>query len=149
MRHQGTDQHISTETAVLMDLLRDIRDEVRYLRQEIREAAYRPTTRSEPEPDELLTAGQVASELQVKPGTVRGWIQSGALRASRPGRGVEPGRTYRVRRADLLAFVETMRALPASRQGNGKKPGRKYRVRNADLDAFVAASQAKPAGEPT
>ena len=109
MRHQGTDRQTDAEAAALLGLLRDIRDEIRYLRQEIREAAYKPTARSEPEPDELLTVGQVADELQVIPGTVRTWIQSGALRASRPGRGAEPGRTYRVRRADLATFVEAMR----------------------------------------
>jgi excisionase family DNA binding protein len=55
--------------------------------------------------DELLTVAQVASDLQVVPGTVRSWIQSGALKSIRPGNGKQPGRTYRVRRADLDAFV--------------------------------------------
>ena len=125
MRQQGTDRQIGTEAAALVDLLRDIRDELRYLRQEIREAGRRPTAPSQPERDELLTVGQVAEELQVIPDTVRTWIQSGALRASRPGRGDEPGRKYRVRRADLKAFVEAMRCrLRQPRAAIAARPGR-------------------------
>jgi excisionase family DNA binding protein len=120
MRQRGTDRQIGTEAAALVDLLRDIRDELRYLRQEIREAARRPTAPSQPERDELLTVGQVAEELQVIPDTVRTWIQSGALRASRPGRGDEPGRKYRVRRADLKAFVEAMRCRAAPAEGGNR-----------------------------
>jgi excisionase family DNA binding protein len=52
-------------------------------------------------------------ELQVIPATVRTWIQSGALRASRPGNGAEPGRTYRIRRTDLDAFVAASQSRPA------------------------------------
>ena len=74
------------------------------------------------EPDELLTVGQVADEMQVIPGTVRGWIQSGALRAIRPGDGLEPGRTYRVRRADLQAFVEAMRCRTAPPEPGSPPP---------------------------
>ena len=122
MRHQGTDRHTGTETAALLDLLRDIRDELRYVRQEIREAAQRTTARTEPEPDELLTVAQVADEMQVIPGTVRGWIQLGALRASRPGGGLEPGRTYRVRRADLEAFVEAVRCRTAPHEPGSPPP---------------------------
>ena len=57
---------------------------------------------------------QAADELQVIPATVRTWIQSGALRASRPGNGAQPGRTYRVRRTDLDAFVAASQSRPAS-----------------------------------
>jgi excisionase family DNA binding protein len=108
MRHQGTDRYFGIEAA-LRDLLRDvIRDELRYLREEIigwiqtRES---PALPKESKPGELLTVGQVASALQVVPGTVRSWIQSGALRSSRPGNGAQAGRTYRIRREDLDAFV--------------------------------------------
>lgn len=108
MRHQGTDRLFGIETA-LRDLVRDVvRDELRYLREEIIgwiQTRATPPPRNEPKADELLTVGQVASALQVVPGTVRAWIQSGALRASRPGNGVQPGRTYRVGREDLDAFV--------------------------------------------
>jgi excisionase family DNA binding protein len=108
MRHQETGRFFSIETA-LRDLVRDVvRDELRYLREEIigwMQARDTPVPQNQPKPDELLTVGQVASALQVVPGTVRAWIQSGAMRASRPGNGAQPGRTYRVRREDLDAFV--------------------------------------------
>ena len=58
-----------------------------------------------PAPTSSLTVMQVADALQVVAGTVRSWIQLGALKSSRPGNGKQPGRTYRVRRADLDAFV--------------------------------------------
>ena len=118
MRHQGTDRHFGIEAA-LRDLLRDVvRDELRYLREEILgwiQTHEIPRPINESRPDELLTVGQVASALQVVPGTVRSWIQSGALRSSRPGNGAQPGRTYRIRREDLAAFVaasEGRLALP-------------------------------------
>jgi excisionase family DNA binding protein len=108
MRHQGTDWLFGIETA-LRELVRDaVRDELRYLREEIIgwiQTRETPAPENESKPDELLTVGQVASALQVVPGTVRAWIQSGAMRASRPGNGTQPGRTYRVRREDLDAFV--------------------------------------------
>jgi excisionase family DNA binding protein len=65
----------------------------------------RPAPSPESGADELLTVAQVARDLQVVPGTIRSWIQSGALKSSRPGNGKQPGRTYRVRRGDLDAFV--------------------------------------------
>ena len=113
MRQQETDRHGSSENGALLDLLRDVRDELRRLRQEIREAAARSVPRSGSDADGLLTVEQVAGELQVIPATVRTWIQSGALRASRPGRGGQPGRTYRIRRADLEAFVQNMQCRTA------------------------------------
>ena len=70
----------------------------------------RLSPRSESGPDELLTVKQAADELQVIPATVRTWI----LRASRPGNGTQPGRTYRVRRTDLDAFVAASQSRPAS-----------------------------------
>ena len=95
--------------AALRELLRDVvRDELRHLREEMLEAIRaqdRPPPGNEPNPDELLTVEQVAHALKVIPDTVRTWIQAGALKASRPGNGVRPGRKYRVRRADLDAFV--------------------------------------------
>lgn len=104
--------------AALRELMRDVvRDELSYLRVELLEAIRsddRPTAKSEPKPDELLTVDQVAQALQVIPDTVRAWIQSGALRASRPGDGKRPGRKYRMRRADLDAFVAASRRPPVS-----------------------------------
>jgi excisionase family DNA binding protein len=121
MRHQGTDRYFGIEAA-LRDLLRDVvRDELRYLREEILgwiQTHEIPGPINESKPDEFLTVGQVASALQVVPGTVRSWIQSGVLRASRPGSCAQPGRTYRVRREDLDAFVaasEGRLALPSAR----------------------------------
>jgi len=94
--------------ADLRELVRDeVRKELRHHREEMLEALRPDGTppKNERDPDELLTADQVAQTLQVKPDTVRSWIQSGKLRASRPGNGVRPGRKYRVRRSDLDAFV--------------------------------------------
>jgi excisionase family DNA binding protein len=71
-----------------------------------------------------LTVAQVASALQIVPGTVRGWIQSGALKASRPGNGAQPGRKYRVRRADLDAFVAASEGRLASSGGQIGLPPR-------------------------
>ena len=108
MRHKGTG-HILGIEAALRELLRDVvRDELRHFREEMIEAIRlqdRPPPKTEPNPDELLTVEQVAHSLKVIPDTVRAWIQSGALRASRPGNGTRPGRKYRVRRADLDTFV--------------------------------------------
>jgi excisionase family DNA binding protein len=78
----------------------------------------RPAPPPESGADELLTVAQVARELQVVPGTIRSWIQSGALKSSRPGNGKQPGRTYRVRRADLDAFVAASQGRAAPRSGS-------------------------------
>ena len=127
MRHQGTDRFFGIETA-LRDLVRDVvRDELRYLREEIIgwiQARETPAPENESKPDELLTVGQVASALKVVPGTVRAWIQSGAMRASRPGNGAQPGRTYRVRREDLDAFV----AASEGRLARDGSPGEGHEV---------------------
>jgi excisionase family DNA binding protein len=103
--------------AALRELLRDvIRDELRHLREEMFEAIRAhdsPPPKNEPNLEERLTVEQVAQTLKVIPDTVRAWIQSGALRASRPGNGTRPGRKYRVRRGDLDAFVAASQRLPA------------------------------------
>ena len=123
MRQQGTDRYFAIEAA-LRELVRDVvRDELRYLREEIlgwiQTHETPPPPANESSADELLTAAQVAEALQVVPGTVRSWIQSGALKASRPGNGAQPGRTYRVRRADLDAFVAVSEGRLASSCGQG------------------------------
>ena len=101
MRQKGTGRLLGIEAA-LRELMRDVvRDELRHLREEMLEAIRAhdsPPPKNEPDPDELLTVEQVAQLLKVIPDTVRTWIQSGALRASRPGNGTRPGRKYRVRR---------------------------------------------------
>ena len=127
MRHQGTDRFFGFETA-LRELVRAVvRDELRYLRDEIIgwiQTRETPAPQNESEPDELLTVGQVASALQVVPGTVRAWIQSGAMKASRPGNGAQPGRTYRVRREDLDAFI----AASEGRLARDGSPGEGHEV---------------------
>jgi excisionase family DNA binding protein len=114
MKRRGPDLHFAIE-ASLRDFVREVvRDELRNLPEELRESVSRLPPRSESGSDELLTVKQAADELQVIPATVRTWIQSGALRASRPGNGAQPGRTYRVRRTDLDAFVAASQSRPAS-----------------------------------
>jgi excisionase family DNA binding protein len=103
--------------AALRELVRDVvRDELRHLREDMLDAIrahHGPPPKEEPNPEELLTVEQVAQMLKVIPDTVRTWIQSGALRASRPGDGTRPGRKYRVRRADLDAFIAASERAPA------------------------------------
>ncbi len=53
-----------------------------------------------PPDQELLTPAEVAAELKVTVVTVRRWITSGALRASKAG-----PRRWMIRRPDLDAFV--------------------------------------------
>ena len=106
MRHKKSDPDF--ESALGDFVRRLVRDELR-LRQEVLETIRAPDARpqgSEPNPNELLTVDQVAEVLKVIPDTVRTWIHSGSLKASRPGNGTQPGRKYRVRRADLDAFLE-------------------------------------------
>jgi excisionase family DNA binding protein len=52
------------------------------------------------EAGELLTPSQVAEEVHVTVATVRRWINSGALRASKAG-----PRRWMLRRSDLDAFL--------------------------------------------
>ena len=91
MKAKGTERELLAEAATLLNLLRDIRDELRYLRQDVREALHGPTQLGAPDVDEFLSVEQVAAELQVIPPTVRAWIQSGALPASRPGKRPKAG----------------------------------------------------------
>ncbi len=115
MRQKGTGLVLVCE-ADLRELVRDeVRKELRHHREEMLEVLRpqgTPPPRNEPDSDELLTAEQVAQILKVKPDTVRSWIQSGSLRASRPGNGTRPGRKYRVRRSDLDAFVASSERRP-------------------------------------
>ena len=113
MKRRGPDLHFAIE-ASLRDFVRElVREELRNLPEELRESVSRLPPRSESGSDELLTVKQATDELQVIPATVRTWIRSGALRASRPAR-AQPGRTYRVRRTDLEAFVAASQSRPAA-----------------------------------
>jgi excisionase family DNA binding protein len=53
--------------------------------------------------DELFTAEQVAAILQVSPKTVKDWLRAGKLT------GCKIGRLWRVKPADLEAFIQTSR----------------------------------------
>jgi excisionase family DNA binding protein len=105
----------------LREIVRDeVRKELRHHREEMILAVRahdRPPQKSEPDLDELLTVEQVAHILKVIPETVRSWIQSGGLRASRPGDGTRPGRKYRVRRADTDAFIGASQKALVSQEG--------------------------------
>ena len=106
--------------ADLRELVRDeVRKELRHHREDLLEAIRandKAPPMSEPNPDELLTVEQVAQLLKVIPDTVRTWIQSGALTASRPGNGTRPGRKYRVRQSDMDAFVAASQRRLAPRE---------------------------------
>jgi excisionase family DNA binding protein len=114
MGKKGTGRVFGIEAA-LRELVRDVVcDELRRLREEVLDAIrahHSPPPKNEPSREEFLTVEQIAQLLKVIPDTVRTWIQSGALRASRPGDGT--GRKYRVRRRDLDAFVAASERAPA------------------------------------
>lgn len=67
--------------------------------------------------DQLLTPEQVAERLQVQAKTVRAWLNSKALK------GVKLGRLWRVKEADLSAFLDQgqpKRSVRSTRKGRGK-----------------------------
>jgi excisionase family DNA binding protein len=84
---------------------------------------------------DLLTVQQVAAALKVNQATVRTWINSGALRASRPGIANKPGRIFRVSRSDLDAFV-----------AGANKPGPKREVDIKAEAARIVASLSRNRG---
>ena len=106
--------------AAFRHLLREvIRQELRVLEEQIRkllESLSKGPPRGGSNPDEILTVGMIASEMQVIPATVRGWIHSGALKAARFGTGAESRRLCRVRRSDLDAFRATSRSQVAAQE---------------------------------
>ena len=55
---------------------------------------------------EWLSVEDIAKELNVPLDTVRGWIRNKRLPAYRPGR------EYRVKREDLVKFLENRRTMP-------------------------------------
>jgi excisionase family DNA binding protein len=59
---------------------------------------------------QLLTVDEVASELRVKPETVRTWIRAGELEA------VDLGREYRIYRADLNKFLQDRKTRKKKRK---------------------------------
>ncbi len=59
---------------------------------------------------QLLTVDEVASELKIKPETVRTWIRAGELDA------VDLGREYRIYRVDLNKFLQSRKTSKKKRQ---------------------------------
>lgn len=98
--------------ALLDDIQQIVREELRPLHvliQSIADGTRRPESTTGSDPNELLTVDQVAEAVKVIPATVRTWIHAGKLRAVRPGVGRGPGRTFRIAREDLQAFLESVR----------------------------------------
>jgi len=56
----------------------------------------------------IMTVAQVADELQVKPQTIRNWIEGGALPAAKIGR------AYHIKREDVDALLARAQADSAS-----------------------------------
>ena len=54
--------------------------------------------------DELLTTEQAAAILQLRPKTIKDWLRAGKLT------GCKMGRLWRVREADLEAFIQAPRS---------------------------------------
>lgn len=107
--------------SALRELVREVvREELcPALREEFRSALResREGTRSHPSPGSvapLLTVEEAANEMKVTPPTIREWIKSGTLRATRVGPR-RSGRLLRISRNDLDAFVAQQRGS-ASRE---------------------------------
>ena len=58
--------------------------------------------------DDLLTAEQAAAVIQLSPKTIKDWLRAGTLT------GCKIGRRWRIKPADLEAFVQASRRWPAS-----------------------------------
>lgn len=106
---------MSLETAI-RDLVREVvRDEIRPLREELRAVAKAVRAQKaarDSSGGEFLTVEEVAAKVKVNKGTVRSWIQSGKLRASRPGSAGRVGRVYRISRPDLESVLAAAQSAP-------------------------------------
>ena len=60
------------------------------------------------EPERLWTLEQAGAYLQKAPKTIRAWLQQGKLT------GLKVGGTWRIRQADLAAFLEASRPIKES-----------------------------------
>jgi excisionase family DNA binding protein len=91
----------------IRELVREVvREELGPLREELRTLAtmlrpLQPPTRA----GDLLSVEDVAKRLKVSQSTVREWIKSGALNASRPAIAGKAGRIYRIAPSDLDSFL--------------------------------------------
>ena len=65
---------------------------------------------------DILTVDQVAAYLQLNRLTVYRYIREGRLRASKVGK------AYRIRKADVDWFLDTMRTLPVRRSKTPARP---------------------------
>jgi excisionase family DNA binding protein len=100
--------------AAMRDLIREIiRDEIRPLQEQLLFAidiSVKRRPANELAEATFLTVEEVAATMKVTEATVRTWIKSGALTASRPSAGEKVGRVYRVCRSDLDAFIAGARS---------------------------------------
>jgi len=115
------------EAALLADIRQIIREELRPVQALLQSMAdgsrqLAPETSS---PDEMLTVDQVAEAVKVAATTVRMWIHSGQLRAIRPGVGRGPGRTFRVARADLEQFLQSVQERVTDSDADARKEAAK------------------------
>lgn len=115
------------EAALLTDIRQIIREELRPLQALLQSVAEgsRPPAPAASSPDEMLTVDQVAEAVKVAATTVRMWIHSGQLRAIRPGVGRGPGRTFRVARADLEQFLESVQERVTDSDAEARKEAAK------------------------
>ena len=94
---------------VIDELRPAIRDELRAVNAEAPPSLNPPNAAVS---SQLLSVSETAAFCGVVEPTIRAWIKSGRLRASRLG----GGRTYRIRRADLDAFL----SLVSSAEGGAQ-----------------------------
>jgi excisionase family DNA binding protein len=102
---------------------RIVRDELQAVHTQLEAiaGAVRQLSTAAVNPDDLMTVGQVAEIAKVAATTVRMWIHSGKLRASRPGIGRGPGRTFRISRADLEEFVASVQERVPESEADTRK----------------------------
>lgn len=115
------------EAALVADIRQIIREELRpvqALLQSIADGSREPMAAPDGA-DEMLTVEQVAEAVKVAATTVRMWIHSGQLRAIRPGVGRGPGRTFRVSRADLEQFLESVQERVTDSDADARKEAAK------------------------
>jgi hypothetical protein len=113
MKAKGNEPELVAEAVTLLNLLRDIRDELRYVRHEVRDA-HGPAPRGAPDVDELLSVEQVAAELQVIP------QQSG--RGSSPARYLRADRVTAKCRAVGIVFAGRTWKRSSRRPGRALRP---------------------------
>jgi excisionase family DNA binding protein len=104
---------MSLETLIGEIVRAVVRDEIKPLQDDLKALSQSPPTRATPAADGFLSVEHVAVTMKVTEPTVRAWIKSGALKATRPSIGGKTGRIYRVLPADLDAFISAGQGAPA------------------------------------